>query len=79
MVFGNDVFGGDGSERLKYILAAFVVPKSRLEPVFWTLLKVVILLTPILLREMHILYPKQDVKDILSMSQNIRTGQLFAL
>ena len=30
---------GDGSDILKYILAAFVVPKSRLEPVFCTLLK----------------------------------------
>lgn len=30
---------GDGSDMLKYILAAFVVPKSRFEPVLCTLLK----------------------------------------
>ena len=33
------LFSGEGSERLKYIFAAFVVPKSRLEPLFCTLLK----------------------------------------
>ena len=38
-VLGKGEPAGEGSDRLKYILAAFVVPKSRLEPVFCTLLK----------------------------------------
>ena len=36
---GKRLSFGDGSDMLKYIFAAFVVPKSRLEPVFCTLLK----------------------------------------
>ena len=35
---GNGVSVGDGSDILKYIFAAFVVPKSRLDPVRCTLL-----------------------------------------
>ena len=32
-VLGNGLSAGDGSDILKYIFAAFVVPKSRFEPV----------------------------------------------
>ena len=39
-VFWNRVLAGEGSDILKYILAAFVVPKSWLEPIWINVNKV---------------------------------------
>ena len=39
LIWSRPLPAGEGSDMLKYILAAFVVPKSRLEPVSCTLLK----------------------------------------